>query len=135
MSDGTVRAWGYNGTGQLGNGPPSTGLTPPGQVGSLTGVTAIAAGQYHALALMSDGTVRAWGSNVSGQLGDSSTTQRNAPVPVTGLPVVPGGAIAIAAGGNHSYALMADGTVWAWGYNGYGQLGNEIGRASCRERV
>ncbi|MBI3041677.1 MAG: Ig-like domain repeat protein, partial [Betaproteobacteria bacterium] len=125
MSDNTVWAWGYNGNGQLGNGTTSPS-TPPNQVNVLTGVSAIAAGQYHALALKSDGTVWGWGYNGSGQLGNGNTTQQLAPVQVQGLPVVTGGAIAIAAGESSSYALMADNTVWAWGYNGYGQLGNGV---------
>ncbi|MBI3043893.1 MAG: Ig-like domain repeat protein, partial [Betaproteobacteria bacterium] len=92
----------------------------PAQVANLTGVTAVAAGRFHALALKSDGTVWAWGQNGNGRLGDGSTTNRAVPVQVGGL----SGVVAIAAGEDSSYALMADGTVWAWGYNGYGQLGD-----------
>src|SRR6185312_15197966 len=80
----------------------------------------IAAGGTHVLALKSDGTVWAWGSNTSGQLGDGTTTQRAAPVQVTGL----SGVTAIAAGSNHSLAVKSDGTVWAWGTNAAGQLGD-----------
>jgi alpha-tubulin suppressor-like RCC1 family protein len=86
---------------------------------------AIAAGGAHSLALKSDGTVWAWGYNGYGQLGDGTTSSRSLPVPVSGL----SGVTAIAAGNNgyittHSLALKSDGTVWAWGYNNYGQLGD-----------
>jgi alpha-tubulin suppressor-like RCC1 family protein len=81
----------------------------------------VAAGDYHSVALKSDGTVWAWGYNVYGQLGDGTTTQRTTPVQVSGL----SGVIAIAGGGQYwTLALKSDGTVWAWGYNGNGQFGN-----------
>src|SRR6266568_3249689 len=86
----------------------------------------IAAGGAHSLALKSDGTVWAWGNNGNGQLGDNTTTERHAPVEVVGS----GGSgnltgiTAIAAGGAHSLALKSDGTVWAWGWNLNGQLGD-----------
>jgi hypothetical protein len=120
-NDGTVWAWGHNVYGQLGDGSTTTRLTPV-RVSGLTQVIAIAAGEGHSLALKSDGTVRAWGHNVYGQLGDGITTNSSSPVTVSGLTGV---ISAIAAGGGHSLALKSDGTVvWAWGYNAYGQLGN-----------
>ncbi|MDD5528676.1 MAG: T9SS type A sorting domain-containing protein [bacterium] len=119
-SDGTVWAWGYNGSGQLGIGSSdyNTHFVPV-QTNLLTNVVAISAGGHHSLALKSDSTVWAWGYNYYGQLGDSTTTQNNQPVKVKLLT----GVIAISAGGAHSLALKPDGTVWAWGYNGYGELG------------
>src|SRR6185436_7579276 len=92
----------------------------PVQVTGLTGVTAIASGAYHSLALKSDGTVWAWGYNYYGTLGDGTTTTRSTPVQVSGLT----GVIAVSAGTLHSLALKSDGTVWAWGYNGFGELGD-----------
>jgi hypothetical protein len=89
-------------------------------VSGLSGVVAVAAGECHSLALKSDGTVRAWGYNYSGELGDGTTTTRYVPVMVSGL----SGVVAVAAGYCHSLALKSDGTVRAWGYNGYGQLGD-----------
>ncbi|KNY26102.1 regulator of chromosome condensation RCC1 [Pseudobacteroides cellulosolvens ATCC 35603 = DSM 2933] len=84
-------------------------------------VTAVAAGNGHSLALKSDGTVWAWGYNEYGQLGDGTIVDKGAkPVQVLGLTNV----ISIAAGECHSFALKSDGTVWAWGHNSYGQLGD-----------
>jgi alpha-tubulin suppressor-like RCC1 family protein len=71
-------------------------------------------------ALVAPGTLLAWGSNSSGQLGDGTTTDRTAPVPVPGL----AGVSAIAAGNGHVLALLSNGTVRAWGNNGNGQLGD-----------
>ena len=127
-TDGTVWGWGYNFYGQVGapsavcqNGSCSTQnrLTPV-QVSGLSGVTAIAAGSQHSLALKSNGTVWAWGRNDEGQLGNGTTTSGSTPVQVSGL----SGVVALAAGGYHSLALKSDGTAWAWGHNGQGQLGN-----------
>jgi alpha-tubulin suppressor-like RCC1 family protein len=122
-SDGTVWAWGANGSGQLGDGT-TTDSPMPVQVAGLSGVTvtAIAAGEFHTVALASDGTVWAWGSNSNGQLGDGTTTDSPMPVQVTGLSGVT--VTAIAAGEFHTVALASDGTVWAWGSNSNGQLGD-----------
>jgi len=117
-SDGTVWAWGNNKYGQIGNTQSST----PVQVSGLTDVATIAAGGNHNLALKKDGTVWAWGYNYSGQLGDGSYgngANKYIPVKVSGLTDI----IAIASGNEHSLAVKKDGTVWAWGYNGNGQLG------------
>src|SRR5439155_19317829 len=93
------------------------------QLSGLTGVIGIAAGDDFSMALRTDGNVWAWGSNWYGQLGDGTNTNSNVPVQVSGLT----DAIRIAAGEclkGHSLAVKTDGTVWAWGWNGYGQLGN-----------
>ncbi|GII34365.1 RCC1 domain-containing protein [Planotetraspora mira] len=125
LSNGTVQAWGDNAIGQLGNGVVSPAVFLPAPVTGLTGVVAIAAGGTHGLALLSNGTVRAWGDNSSGQLGNG-ITGGNSPVPV---PVVGPGGVgvlsnvkAIAAGNDFSMALLNDGTVRAWGINTSGQL-------------
>src|SRR5437879_5440609 len=116
---GTVSAWGYNGSGQLGNGTFTNSNTPV-QTSGITGVTAIARGNIHSLALKSDGTVYAWGYNGEGELGNGTYTDSNTPVEVSGL----SGVTAIDGGVVHSLALKSDGTVYAWGWNAYGQLGN-----------
>jgi alpha-tubulin suppressor-like RCC1 family protein len=122
-SDGTVWAWGYNVVGQLGNGTVKSSDVPV-QVSGLSSVIAIAAGTDHSLALKSDGTVWAWGDNEDGELGNYPFTLENSDVPVqvSGLSSV----AAIAAGSAFSMALKSDGTVWTWGINSYGNLGNGI---------
>jgi uncharacterized delta-60 repeat protein len=134
-SDGTLAAWGNNNSGQLGNNSTVSSLLPvavntSAGVSALFGksVVAIAAGSYHSVALCSDGTVAAWGYNNYGQLGDNTTTHRNAPVAVdtaTGVSALFGkSVVAIAASWCHSVALCSDGSVAAWGYNSSGQLGD-----------
>lgn len=124
LTDGTVRAWGENYYGQLGDGStvPTTNRGPVA-VSGLSGVIAIAAGYSHSLALKSDSTVQGWGNNSYGQLGNRNSAygwRSPLPVPVLGLSNV----VAIAAGDYHSLALKSDGTVWAWGANWWGQLGD-----------
>ena len=116
---GALEAWGYNNHGQLGDGT-ITERNAPISVPGLSGVTAVACGAYHTIALMSDGTVKTWGFNAYGQLGIGTTTDQLSPVTVPGL----SGVKAIAAGWYHSLAVMNDGTVRAWGYNGKGELGD-----------
>jgi hypothetical protein len=77
---GTVEAWGSNSDGQLGNGSTGGSSDTPGQVSSLTEVKDVAAGGRHSLALKNGGTMRAWGNNFFGQLGDKSKTDRKLPV-------------------------------------------------------
>jgi alpha-tubulin suppressor-like RCC1 family protein len=127
LSDGTVMAWGSDEYGQLGN--PIAEETEseqdissvPVPVEGLSAVTAIAAGAHHSLALLGDGSVMAWGEDEFGELGDGAIApDHEAPVPVSGL----SGVTAIAAGGEHSLALLAGGSVMTWGDNGRGELGN-----------
>jgi alpha-tubulin suppressor-like RCC1 family protein len=121
--DGTVWAWGDNASGQLGNGTTASSDAPvqvkgENGVGYLTDVVAVEAGGYHVMALKSDGTVRAWGANHFGELGDGTGENKSTPVQVhkgnwsseflTGVKD-------IAVGVNRSLALKNDGTVWAWG--------------------
>ena len=118
-SDGTVWAWGSNAFGALGNGtaPADLAHPTPVQVSGLTTVTAIDAGpdSTGALALLADGTVRSWGINQRGELGDGSDPATHfyatAPVTVAGL----SGVTAISAEGWNGMALKSDGTAWTWG--------------------
>jgi alpha-tubulin suppressor-like RCC1 family protein len=128
-ADGTLTAWGYNVHGQLGNGGTAHSPVPVtvDQTGALAGktVVAITAGPFHNLALCADGTLAAWGYNNHGQLGDGTTTTRRVPVAVKPVGALAGKqVVAIAAGAYQSFALCADGTLAAWGYNDEGELGN-----------
>jgi alpha-tubulin suppressor-like RCC1 family protein len=122
-SDNKLYAWGNNGTGQLGDGT-TTGRYSPVVVNLPAGVTSLSAapGSSHSLAIGSDGKLYAWGSNLSGQLGDGTTTNHAIPA-VVHLPsgVVP---TAVAAGNDHSLAIGSDGRLYTWGHNAYGELGD-----------
>ena len=114
-------SWGDNQTGDLGDGS-TTGRSLYGSVEELgSGVVQVAAGQFFTLALRSDGTVWAWGANALGQMGNGTTSEAQlTPVQVSGLT----GTVAVSAGYDHALALRSDGTVWVWGGNRFGQLGN-----------
>jgi len=144
-TSGTLVSWGDGNTwGQFGNGTIGipNGSLPPGPataiaVQNVTGVLSfsVSPGAHvpasgtpewpyeatlHCLAVNADGTVRAWGRNHRGQLGDGTTITRSRAVVVPGL----SGVVMVAAGGAHSLALRNDGSVWAWGANHYAQLGD-----------
>lgn len=128
-SEGTVYAWGRNDLGQLGNGTTSNSNTPVqvlgvGGTGYLTGVIDIAAGGWHTLASTATG-VYAWGNNNAGRLGDGTTTNRSTPVQVVGVggSGTLGPVTALSGGYYHSLAISGN-KVYAWGHNGWGQLGN-----------
>lgn len=123
-SDGTVWTWGNNTYGQLGDGTNDDSNTPV-QVSNISDVVAIACGDWHTIAMKSDGTVWAWGNNFYGQLGDETKTNSTTPVQVRNSDSsVLSDVIAIACGYWHSIALKQDGSVWTWGNNTYGQLGD-----------
>ncbi len=122
---GTVYAWGLNGNGQLGLAPlNTTSESSPTLVDMPSGVSAtqLAAGLYHSLAVGSDGNLYAWGYDADGELGRGTTIGATIPRITT----LAGGATptAIAAGLFDSYALLPSGTLYAWGQNGLGQLGD-----------
>lgn len=121
LDGGGLWAWGWNASGQLGDGTTKDtplAVSPRFTTGAV--VTGVAAGGMHSMAVLSDGTVQTWGSNVLGQLGDGTTVDSVRPKPVPGLKDV----VAVSAGTYHSLALHSDGTVSAWGWNALGQLGD-----------
>jgi alpha-tubulin suppressor-like RCC1 family protein len=129
----TAIAWGWNIKEQLGAGYKSSAQTSPVPVVGLTNIKAVAAGYGFSLALLGDGTLRSWGGNAYGQLGNGTRANSGQPAPVGGA----GGGLKLvkqaSAGGTHALALLESGRVMAWGSNEYGQLGD--GRLNPNERV
>ncbi len=129
--DGNVWTWGWNKHGQLGDGTNDTRNLPVqvkgvGKEEFLEDVEAIAVGLYHTVALDTDGRVRTWGQNNYGQLGDGTDNDKNSPVRVKALEEEASSADIeeVFAGGHHSIALDKDSSVWIWGSNDVGQLGD-----------
>jgi alpha-tubulin suppressor-like RCC1 family protein len=120
VPDHTVRCWGRNQDGQLGNGDDTIDTSVPGPVSNLGPVASMSAGGYHACAILPDNTVKCWGRNDDGQLGTGDRTRATTPVAVNGLRLPP---TMISAGGYHTCALLPDHTVQCWGRNIYGQVG------------
>ena len=125
LDDGSVVAWGTNQAGQLGTGTSTSSVNEPIAVPlpAARSAVAIATGAIHGCALLDDDTATCWGTNQFGQVGNGSTmTSPVRPTPV----LLPSGetAIAIAAGGSHACAILADGASVCWGRNSSGQLGD-----------
>ncbi len=122
LSGGNVACWGRNNYGQLGNGT-TTGSSVPVLVSGISGVTAIAAGGSHTCAIVAGGDVVCWGFNDAGELGNGTTSGLSPnPTPVAVSAIT--GATAIAAGLQDTCAVLGDGSIDCWGYNGQGELGN-----------
>jgi len=130
-SDGSVWCWGGNDKGQLGDNSTTDSLVPVqvvgvGGTGTLASVTEIDSGLKHNCVRVGDGTVRCWGLNDKGQLGDNTTTDSSSPVQVVGVggTGVLSGIVTIGTGGSHGCAAHQTHTVYCWGLNNAGQLGN-----------
>jgi alpha-tubulin suppressor-like RCC1 family protein len=118
MSDGSVRCWGANSLGMLGDRATGDRATPIAIAGLEHALSVIVA-DHHACALIDGGTIRCWGVNMSGELGDGSTVDRSTPVSVSGIT----NATQVALGRHHSCALLQDHTMRCWGRNTNAQLG------------
>ncbi len=121
-TDGRVQCWGYNRDGQLGDGTTIDRNAPTDVIDLSAEVIAITADGNHSCALTKERQVKCWGSNITGQLGDSSTANSTRPVAVDNLT---GAVSMIAAGGSHTCAAFQAGGVQCWGNNSSGQLGNQ----------
>ncbi len=123
-------AWGDNAVGKLGDDSILDKYSPVSVIntGVLAGKTVlkVTSGGGHTLALLSDGSVAAWGENGSGQLGNGTVVDSDLPVSVSSSAFGGYKVVSIAAGFAHSLALCEDGKVYAWGYNASGQLGNNL---------
>jgi hypothetical protein len=133
-NDGNAWCWGRNRFGQLGDNSVSAKSTRASLVTqpSLTGFTSIATSNSHTCARTSDGSAYCWGDNSSGQLGNGTTTDSSGAVQVTtdSSGTFLTNVSAISVGTNASCALISDGTVWCWGDNGEGQLGDRTSDSS-----
>ncbi len=131
LQNGTVRCWGSNGDGQLGNGTENSSSVPV-QVSGITTAIQVSTGDDHSCAILQDGTVWCWGDNNSGALSGATRRVISAfPVQVSGITT----ATQVSAGINYSCALLQDGTVWCWGLNHSGQLGDGTETAISRVPV
>jgi alpha-tubulin suppressor-like RCC1 family protein len=128
LAGGTVRCWGSNYHGALGNGTTVGISSTPVSVKGITTATAVGAGWQHACALLASGEVRCWGYNKYGQLGSGSYADSSVPVPVAGIST----AKALGLGNHHGCAVLDSGVVQCWGMNNDGQLGNGIAGNSDR---
>lgn len=120
LSDSTVRCWGRNDDGRLGNGAFSPRSAIPVTVLGLTDASQVVAGGYHSCARRQNGTVVCWGSNLTGQLGNGGLNDSAVPVPVTGLSNI----TTLSAGTRHTCAVDTARNVYCWGSASSGQLGN-----------
>jgi len=122
-ADGTLWTWGWNNVGQLGDGTMGIAnyRNTPAQIGTDTNWVSVSAGSGHTAAIRTDGTLWVWGNNENGQLG-IGTVGGFIPVPVQ----VQAGTLweSVSAGSNHTAAIRTDGSLWAWGFNGQGRLGD-----------
>ena len=128
LADGTMKCWGSNDYGQLGDGT-TTNSTIPVEVSGITTATSIAMGRVHSCALLTDGTVKCWGRNNMGQLGDNTTIDASYTISeVSGITTATSVALGVY---YHSCAVLTDGKVRCWGNNDNGQLG--LGEASSHK--
>ncbi|MDF1761214.1 MAG: hypothetical protein P1U40_11835, partial [Coxiellaceae bacterium] len=121
---GTVKCWGENSHGQLGDGTTIERHVPTAVIGLGSDVKSLSAGGEHTCALLIDGRIKCWGENRGGQLGNNSTIRSLTPVLVHNIGGQYPKAIAMSSGGGDSCALLATGAVKCWGHNHSGQIGD-----------
>ena len=136
-SAGTVNCWGYNNYGQLGNNSTATSSTPVevvgvGGTGVLSSITSISTNTFTTCAVSSAGNVYCWGWNSNGQLGNNTTLNSSTPVEVVGVggTGLLSGITSVSVGYNTACATSLAGNVYCWGWNSYGQLGNNTSNDS-----
>ncbi len=122
-TDGTLWAWGANGSGQLGDGSEYNSYEPLQEYWETNDWSSVSAGGNHTVAIKTDGSLWAWGENSRGQLGDGTVT--NSTIPVREYTKANDWS-SVSAGGNHTVATKTDGSLWTWGANSSGQLGDGL---------
>ena len=120
-NNGTAWAWGYNAQGQLGNNTITSRLSPVAVVGGINNWCAISGGRCHTAAVTTDCRLYLWGANTCGRLGDNSVINKCSPVQTAGSTT---GWCMVSAGRSHTSAVKTDTTLWTWGDNACGQLGD-----------
>jgi len=127
-TDGSLWLWGYNSVGQLGDNSTVTKSSPVQTVAGGTNWASVAGNMYHTAAIKNDGSLWLWGQNSVGLLGDGTTVNKSSPVQT----VASGQNWAsVSCGGNNTAAIKTDGSLWIWGHNAYGTLGdNTVGHKS-----
>lgn len=122
-TDGTLWTWGSNLQGQLGDNTLISKSTPT-NISAIAGCEVVSKGQQHSVIKKTDGTLWSWGTNTSGQLGDDTTNQRLIPTAVFGSLT---NWVSVSSKSSHTVAIQADGSLWSWGLNTFGQLGTGLG--------
>ena len=120
-TDGTLWTWGYNNYGQLGDNTLDNKSSPVQTISAGTNWKSVAGGLYHTAAIKTDGTLWLWGRNNNVQLGDNTQVNKSSPVQTISAGT---NWKSVAAGFYNTAAIKTDGTLWTWGYNNYGQLGD-----------
>ncbi len=121
LNNDTIKCWGANPNGELGNGTLTFRSLIPVSVIEISNIAHLDVGYSHSCALLTDNSIKCWGLNSSGGIGDG-TTERWKPTPVSVVGI--NNANAIAVGRSFSCALLSDNTIKCWGYNYYGGLGD-----------
>jgi alpha-tubulin suppressor-like RCC1 family protein len=124
VETGTISAyaWGINGSGQLGDDTITSRSSPVSVVGGFSDWISASAGNGHSLGVRANGSLWAWGLNTNGRLGDNNITDRSSPVSVVGGFT---DWISASAGNGHNLGVRANGSLWAWGINSFGRLGDD----------
>jgi alpha-tubulin suppressor-like RCC1 family protein len=130
VQTGALRCWGYNASGQLGDGTVTdampygkpSGVTVTGLPGSPVG---FGLGQDATCAVMGTGSIWCWGNNGAGQLGTGLLTPTHTGTPVETIAITAAKPVAVSLGSSYACALLENGAIWCWGYNLFGQLGND----------
>ena len=127
-SNGTLWAWGNNSGGKLGDNSTVSKSSPVSVVGGFTDWCQVSAGGEHSAAVRTNGTIWSWGNGNNGRLGNNSTIARSSPVSVVGGFT---DWCQVSAGESHSVGIRTNGTLWSWGYNNNGQLGDGTVVSKC----